>query len=164
MNIRTVIVLFAAAAAAACDSPGHRNPPASRDVDAAAVWEIHDEADLAFPTCPRCGADVDGTAASCAKCRQRVHIEPKTIECPECHGSTQCTHCGSARMCAACEGTHTCAICDGTGKWHGEACPDCAGSKKCSACAAGGDADACECCDGSHVCANCEGTGKITLQ
>lgn len=164
MNIRTFVVLFVVAAAAACDSPGHRNTPASLDTDAAAVWEIHDDADLAFPTCPRCSADVDRDAPACAKCGQRVHVESKTIECPDCRGSTKCVHCGPGHKCVACEGKHECAICDGTGKWHGEKCPDCAGSKACGACAAGGDDAACECCDGSHVCANCDGTGKIELR
>jgi hypothetical protein len=162
MTIRHIAALLLLVLMCACGAPTTRGDAATQD--RAATWTIDDDANLAYPTCPSCGADFGRDVASCGKCGTRVHVEAKTIACPECHGSKTCVHCGPARPCVACEGTHVCPICDGTGKWHGDVCPECQGSKTCQTCVPGAPAQSCEFCGDTHTCANCEGTGTIALK
>lgn len=161
-TLRIAVLLLLLALVGACGSPGVGGAPAPED--RAAVWQFDHDANLAYPTCWNCSADVDRGVSSCDQCGSRTHIESKTIACPECDGSKGCIHCGPKRACVACEGTHACPICDGTGASHGAACPDCEGKKGCGACCEGAPAATCERCDDAHACANCDATGTIVLE
>lgn len=162
MTTRRIAALFLMTLASACGSPGAGGTTGIDD--RAAVWQIDEDANLAYPTCWSCGADIDRGTRACDRCDARVHIEAKTIACPECNGSKACTHCDSPRVCLACNDTHDCAICDGAGTSHGTTCPDCEGKKDCGACRAGATPPACERCDDQRACANCESTGTIVLK
>jgi hypothetical protein len=166
MKIRALIAFLLCAVIVACGSQ-RETAQRSTTTDApsrAAVWRADDDANLAWASCPNCGAVVGRDATACSNCGQAVHVEAKTIACPECHGSKVCTHCGPARECATCNGTHVCGICEGTGQWHGEVCPSCEGSKVCQDCIVGAKVEPCERCAETHVCANCNGTGEIVLR
>jgi len=161
--MRSIAVLVMLVLGAACSAT---SPRAAPDVsENAAMWQIDDDANIAFPACTGCGAVIeDRGARTCASCGARIHVEPRTIACPECRGAKTCTHCAPGRVCLACAGTHLCSICDGSGAWHGDTCPECKGAKACSACLQGAVGASCERCEETHVCANCNGTGEITLQ
>ena len=160
-NVRAALAFVLVAFAVSCGSTATNVPLTQPDI---AVWMIDDDANLAFPACPKCGVVAVRGASRCDACGAAVRVEPKVISCPECYGSKTCVHCGDARTCVACEGAHTCAICDGTGAWRGETCPECSGSKACTECAADPRVHVCERCEASHVCSNCAGTGTITLE
>ena len=162
MTTRQIVVVLLLTLASACGSPGPSRTAGSEDRPA--VWQFDDDANLAYPTCWNCGTDFERGARSCDACDARVHIESKTIACPECSGSKVCAHCGPSRTCVACNETRACPICEGAGTWRGAACPDCEGRKVCGACCEGAPSQSCERCDDSHGCANCEGTGTIVLK
>jgi hypothetical protein len=161
MTHRTFVAAVLLALVAGCGSPSR---PSGDEATVSAVWQLDEDANLAFPTCGKCGADVDRRAASCSSCGASCRVEAKTIACPECDGKKACVVCAEGRRCVACVGSGHCPICDGTGQWSGESCPDCDGAKACQACAVGPQAEVCERCDDSHVCANCEGAGTIVLK
>lgn len=166
MRTKILLALFMMLVTLSCASPA-RHPAASSSSSGGsgeAVWQIDDDANIAYPRCPVCGADADRNVSVCAKCGATCRVVPRTIPCPECEGSKHCVHCGKAQACVACAGTKVCAICDGTGKWHGDVCPECEGAKVCPDCAAGHPEAKCDSCSGSGVCANCGGTGTITLK
>lgn len=162
MTTRPIAVLLLLALTGACGAPA--GDGAARTKEVSAVWQFDDDANLAYPACGHCGADVDRGVASCDGCGARVRTETKSIACPECKGSKACDHCASAHACIACAGTNACSICDGSGARHGEVCPECEAGKTCCACAKGAATEPCERCDGTHVCANCEGEGAIVLK
>ncbi len=130
--------------AVSCKSPEAPRAPAAR-------WEIDPNANLAVSLCPRCVQPVARDGTKCAGCGAAYHIEPKTIDCPQCERGT------AFSPCEGCEGTGKCAICDGAGTFEGRICPECDGRKACPDCA-GREAPA------NHVCENCGGTGKIELE
>lgn len=162
MISRRLLALGLAVAVTACGSGDTRTPASNAD-SRAAIWQMDDDANVAYPTCPSCGAVVDRNASACPSCKAALHVEAKTIACPECDGAKKCSHCESP-SCIACDGNAVCAICDGTGLWKGEKCPDCDGEKKCTVCTSDSHDKVCEFCADTHVCANCDGTGKITLK
>jgi hypothetical protein len=162
-SIWIVPVLLVVALIGACGTRKATTTRLGDGPDRAAVWQIDEDANLAYPTCWSCGADVDRGPCACAECGALVHTEAKSIACPECSGDKKCAHCAKGRKCLACDGDKLCAICEGTGNWHGEGCPECGGAKACVACAAG-SAEACERCAGGGVCANCDGIGEIVLK
>lgn len=148
------LLLITCVSAAAC---GDKEEAAAATRDA--VWEIHEDENLAVPVCAACGEVLDRSGTACAQCETPFRIVAKTIDCPECAGDKACIHCGDGAACLACDGTHQCAPCDGSGLLDGAACPECAGAKKCTACESG----TCDRCAGGR-CANCDGTGSITLR
>ena len=168
MKLRVLIAFLLCAFVAACGAARESTPAArgtvSTEPSPAANWMADDDANLAWPACPHCGAVAERGAVSCGNCGQAVHVEAKSIACPECHGDKDCQHCGVHEKCVMCNGSHQCGICDGTGKWHGEECPSCDGTKVCRDCVVGAKHEPCDRCADTHVCANCEGTGRIALR
>ena len=90
MPKRSVPTALALVALAASCGPGV--PDGSPRASAPAVWKIDDDANLAYPTCGKCGAIPDRGGDLCAGCGSSVHIAPETIACPECNRSRTCAH------------------------------------------------------------------------
>lgn len=163
-SILVSILAVALTLSAACGGK-HAGMAREGATESVAEWRIDEDANLAYPVCGNCGTLVeDRSAAACASCGTLVHVEAKTIPCPECEGSKSCIHCGAKHACTACLGSQKCAICEGTGRWHGENCPECEGARICPDCSGGPNRATCDRCDGTHVCANCDGEGTITLR
>lgn len=112
-----------------------------------ARWEIDGDGSYAVSMCPQCDAPVAHDGNRCADCGAAYRVVPRSIECPDCSGTTRAA-------CAACEGAGKCPICEGSGAFEGASCPECEGKRSCPGCRAAP----------AHACDNCLGEGTIEVR